>query len=554
MVFAHPAEPQPQAVSAIFIHAGAGFHSYQAESTHLWVCNQAATLGMAILRTGGRAVDAVEVAIKFLEDHEVTNAGYGSNLSANGTVECDATIVDHLGRSGAVGAVEHIKNPISLARLVLDVSTRPMTLNRVPPNLLVGSGATDFAYENGMPILHADFLVSGGSRERWLRWKRDLAQVEAEESQEEVTHKETQYQHPGHTSSTRSRFSSPGRNLASKSWWRSTIPLNPASGSDGPSGVKVSDNSSRLPTHMPDASVRDYEEDIYSECVKLNCNPPEDDTNPAGEDDDSNQPVASESRKRKRELPPLESGTTPSTAFGYAGRTIPPEIVGVQAPNEPVDSSSQQPYIIGTNDNIIDTVGAIAVDCFGNIAAGSSSGGIGMKHSGRTGPAALVGIGTAVIPVDPNDESATCVAAVTSGTGEHMATTMASRVCAERIYSGTRKVAGKPGNFEHVTEDEALEAMINADFMGHPGVKSSHCHAAIGVMTVKVDKNGIAFYFGHNTDSFALASMNSTDSEPKCLMSRSKGNNKVAQGGRVIRTKRYLKFPKELFVIFSPFS
>lgn len=67
---------------------------------------RAAILAMAILKAGGNAVDAVEVAIKFLEDHEITNAGYGSNLTISGTVECDATIVDHLGRSGAVGAVE----------------------------------------------------------------------------------------------------------------------------------------------------------------------------------------------------------------------------------------------------------------------------------------------------------------------------------------------------------------------------------------------------------------------------------------------------------------
>ena len=60
---------------------------------------------MAFLKNGGTAVDAVEVAIKVLEDKEITNAGYGSNLAMDGTVECDATIVDHLGRSGAVGAV-----------------------------------------------------------------------------------------------------------------------------------------------------------------------------------------------------------------------------------------------------------------------------------------------------------------------------------------------------------------------------------------------------------------------------------------------------------------
>ena len=60
---------------------------------------------MAFLKNGGSAVDAVEVAIKVLEDKEITNAGYGSNLAMDGTVECDATIVDHLGRSGACGAV-----------------------------------------------------------------------------------------------------------------------------------------------------------------------------------------------------------------------------------------------------------------------------------------------------------------------------------------------------------------------------------------------------------------------------------------------------------------
>jgi isoaspartyl peptidase/L-asparaginase-like protein (Ntn-hydrolase superfamily) len=64
----------------------------------------AARMAMGILKAGGTAVDAVEAAIKVLEDKEITSAGYGSNLSIDGVVECDATIVDHLGRSGACGA------------------------------------------------------------------------------------------------------------------------------------------------------------------------------------------------------------------------------------------------------------------------------------------------------------------------------------------------------------------------------------------------------------------------------------------------------------------
>lgn len=62
-------------------------------------------MAMHVLRGGGSAVEAVEAAIRVLEDKEITNAGYGSNLTIEGVVECDATVVDHLGRSGACGAV-----------------------------------------------------------------------------------------------------------------------------------------------------------------------------------------------------------------------------------------------------------------------------------------------------------------------------------------------------------------------------------------------------------------------------------------------------------------
>ena len=71
---------------------------------------------MAFLNNGASAVEAVEMAIRVLEDKEITNAGFGSNLSMDGNVECDATIVDHYGRSGAVGAVGCTWSSMSLSQ------------------------------------------------------------------------------------------------------------------------------------------------------------------------------------------------------------------------------------------------------------------------------------------------------------------------------------------------------------------------------------------------------------------------------------------------------
>ena len=236
-------------------------------------------------------------------------------------------------------------------------------------------------------------------------------------------------------------------------------------------------------------------------------------------DDDAHHPT----HAPRDELPTPRAGSPMEPDYFSQTSTYPP-----RAPSlGPQDADA---------DHITDTVGAIAIDIYGNIACGASSGGIGMKHRGRVGPAALVGIGASVIPLDPDDPDRTSVATVTSGTGEHMGTTMASSVCSQRVFYCQRRTSG--GGTEEVTEDEAIKAFIERDFMGHPSVKSSQSTGAIGVLTVKKTVDGAWLYFAHNTDSFAIASMTSEDNRPSCTMSRSNGNGSIAQGGKGIRFRK----------------
>ncbi|KAL4794467.1 nucleophile aminohydrolase [Aspergillus venezuelensis] len=502
-------------VSAIFIHAGAGYHRRDFERPHMKVCEGAAKMAMGVLRNGGSAVDAVEIAIMYLEDAEITNAGYGSNTTIEGTVECDATVVDHLGRSGAVGAVAQVKNPVSLARTILDASKEPLTLHRVPPNFLVGPGATDYAYEQGLVVLPHDGLVSTPARQRWMQWQRELKEAD-----------------------NRQRARSQSSNEIDAAYYRRPIRSYAAQFSTGPPTTQTAS----IPVAQMDVKVAGEHTD-----ARISSFPPPSDSQPSSSDrliarsDTSSggmTPIRSPPNPFRNTVfqpNPLRAGMQASVLMDVDPPSVPSHGRDGSLPEMP-ELPRLPEYFGYTEDRVSDTVGAIAVDSYGHIAAGSSSGGIGMKHKGRIGPAALNGIGTSVIPVDPNDPEKTCVASVTSGTGEHIGTTMCANTCASRVYYTHRK---RPdGTFEQVSEDEAMAAMIATDFMGHPGVKTSHCEGSVGIMTVKKTVDGIYLYFAHNTDSFVLANMSSEDKKPASVMSRSNGHGSIAQGGKAFRTKR----------------
>lgn len=148
---------------AIAIHGGAGTLSSaqltpESDRAYRAGLQGAVRAGFEVLDKGGSSLDAVTVAVQALEDDPLFNAGRGAVLSADGTHELDASIMD--GRNlaaGAVTGVRTVRNPIVLARLVME---------RSPHVMLAGEGAEEFAREQGLePVPNSHFTTERRQRE-----------------------------------------------------------------------------------------------------------------------------------------------------------------------------------------------------------------------------------------------------------------------------------------------------------------------------------------------------------------------------------------------------
>ncbi len=146
---------------ALVIHGGAGtikkeFMSEEKEKEYKAKLTEALDAGYKILKDGGTSLDAVEKAINILEDSPLFNAGKGAVFNSEGMNELDASIMNGKDKTaGAVAGVRHIKNPISLARLVMEKS---------PHVLMAGDGAEKFAVENGFELVDTSYFYT---ERRW---------------------------------------------------------------------------------------------------------------------------------------------------------------------------------------------------------------------------------------------------------------------------------------------------------------------------------------------------------------------------------------------------
>jgi beta-aspartyl-peptidase (threonine type) len=165
-----PARPQ----FMFAIHGGAGAierskMTPELEREYRAKLTEALEAGYRILDQNGTALDAVEAAIKIMEDSPLFNAGKGAVFTSAGTNELDASIMD--GRTlmaGSVAGLKHIKNPITLARMVMERSKHVM---------MAGAGAEEFAKQQGVALVPQSYFYT---ERRWKEWR---AKVEEERRQ-----------------------------------------------------------------------------------------------------------------------------------------------------------------------------------------------------------------------------------------------------------------------------------------------------------------------------------------------------------------------------------
>jgi L-asparaginase / beta-aspartyl-peptidase len=161
---------------SIAIHGGAGVisrASMSAENERAYRADleRALDAGYGVLEKGGSSLDATVAAVRILEDSPLFNAGLGAVFSHAGINELDAAIMDGATqKAGAVAGVKHIKNPIELARMVME---------RTPHVLLSGEGAEEFALEQGVTLVPGSYFYT----ER--RWKQ-LEEAQKIEKNEKV--------------------------------------------------------------------------------------------------------------------------------------------------------------------------------------------------------------------------------------------------------------------------------------------------------------------------------------------------------------------------------
>lgn len=329
---------------ACAVHGGAGALSDAGISAAKHGCSSAAEAGYRVLAAGGTAVDAVEAAVRVLEDDPHFNAGYGSVLTSAGTIEMDALIMNGLNlKAGAITSSDAVQNAITLARAVME---------RTPHVLLTGQATRTFAERitaedpvlaAKMPVLKDVNVLITDARRRQL--VATLANSQALAAGTRMPESAT--------------IAAPGAG-------EDTMTAAVKHAAAGAAALR--------PTPKPQADGPPANGAVHPKGFD-GCEAEVDD----GDRRHDDTPASGPSHQRVK----LNSGMTDAADLTR------PAAAAASAASRDDQELDRDPPCAGDHD----TVGAVAIDMYGNVAAATSTGGLTGKWVGRVGDTPMIGAG-----------------------------------------------------------------------------------------------------------------------------------------------------------------
>ena len=372
------------AVGFIVVHLGAGYHSISKLDGYKALARRACQLGAKLCKEGHYSSHIACEVVSLLEDSRLTNAGFGSNLTRDGSIQCDAGLMDSQSKSfAATGCLEGIRNPIRVAYALLQYQGED-NAGLVPPILMVGDGAKQWAIERGFPTVNSDQMISDCSLRTFRESLRKL------QKHQDIERASKQASKSDEVLETPDRFENPRFDFHSKTeQCNSSNPNLP--------GELTDDESSSFRRCCENMSF-DSLNQVTEQCHHRES---------LQSERSSGDPYCGKAKKRKKEC--VSSNIVKSQLKeGRLGSR------GIFA------------------DTKMDTVGAICVDKYGNVCAAVSSGGLILKHSGRVGQAACYGSGCFVSDEASGVNHMTC-ASSTSGCGEQLIKTLLAKHCVDTM-------------------------------------------------------------------------------------------------------------------------
>jgi len=416
----------------LLVHGGAWAIPADAASAHQAGVRNALETGYAILSRGGSSIDAVEAAVTVLEDNPTFDAGRGSFLTSDGRVQLDALLMDG-GRmkAGGVACVERLRNPIQAARLVLEHSQHVY---------FVGAGAEQFAQTHGMSLIDNSELVLDRERERLVHAKlRESA---------------------GLGDDTFSGLDSPLLPVLDDDKSPETAVTEKGTGSSGEGksfSEKGTDSSEKGASFSEKGTGSSEEGKSFS-----------------GKGTGSSEEGKSFSEKGTGSSEEGKSFSEKGTGSSGEGKSFSGKGTGfspyIESPKETRALAPEgKPSLPGFDSH--DTVGAVALDARGNLAAATSTGGTLNKTPGRVGDSSLIGCGCYA------DNLSAAVSL--TGWGEPIMKLVLGKWATDRVANGTAP---------EIAAREAISYLFNR-LGGHGGI-------------ILLGPDG-RFGFAHNTPAMA---------------------------------------------------